>query len=200
MTYMRRSVLFDLDGTLVLANDLHFNALNEALMKYGSEPISDGDRERYEGLPSVVKMEMLGVPKGLWGSIGDLKREIHMEMVHQAVRPDERLISEIKKLSEEFFLGVVTNEAAGPAHALLNRSGLWGFMGLLIHGEFGKKKPDPELYLKALTTLRYPENPYCIAVEDNNIGVEAAERAGLRCLRVSGPSDITYERVGEMFD
>ena len=44
---LRRSVLFDLDGTLVLANDLHFDALNVALTEYGLEAISEGDREIY---------------------------------------------------------------------------------------------------------------------------------------------------------
>ena len=146
-----------------------------------------------------MKMEMLGVPEELRETIGDLKRTIHLDLVNKLVRPDVRLAGEIERLSKDHFLAVVTNESAGPTHALLRCTGLGQYMGLVIHGDFGKKKPDPELYLKALTTLRYPENPHCIAVEDNNIGVEAAEKAGLRCLRVSGPNDITYERVVRMF-
>ncbi len=56
-------VIFDLDGVLVEAKNIHYEALNEALGKYAiswQEHLST-----YDGLKTTQKLEMLTEQKGL---------------------------------------------------------------------------------------------------------------------------------------
>ena len=56
-------VIFDLDGVLVEAKNIHYDALNEALGKYAiswQEHLST-----YDGLKTTQKLQMLTEQKGL---------------------------------------------------------------------------------------------------------------------------------------
>ena len=55
---MIKLVLFDLDGVLIKAKDIHYRALNQAL---GEEYAISTEEHlgRYDGLPTNVKLEML---------------------------------------------------------------------------------------------------------------------------------------------
>ena len=55
-------------------------------------------------------------------------------------------------------------------------------------------KPDPEMYLKAMThfNLRPDE---CLIVEDNENGIRAARASGAHLLIVKDPSELTLENL-----
>ena len=57
-------VIFDLDGVLVEAKNIHFDALNEALGKKYSISWSE-HLSTYDGLKTNQKLEMLSERKGL---------------------------------------------------------------------------------------------------------------------------------------
>ncbi len=48
-------------------------------------------------------------------------------------------------------------------------------------------KPDPEVFLTAAAKLAVPPGR-CVAVEDAAAGIEAARRAGMRCIGVGDPA------------
>ena len=54
-----KCVLFDLDGVLVDTKKIHFDALNEALVKYGYLPINYRDHlEKFDGLTTDDKLDI----------------------------------------------------------------------------------------------------------------------------------------------
>jgi beta-phosphoglucomutase len=60
---MIKLIIFDLDGVLVEAKDIHFDALNKALGDYAiswNEHLST-----YDGLKTAQKLDMLTKEKGL---------------------------------------------------------------------------------------------------------------------------------------
>ena len=60
---MVKLIIFDLDGVLVEAKNIHFEALNKAL---GSYAISWNEHlSTYDGLKTFQKLEMLSKEKGL---------------------------------------------------------------------------------------------------------------------------------------
>ena len=45
-------------------------------------------------------------------------------------------------------------------------------------------KPDPTVFLKAAQLINVPPN-HCVVIEDAIAGVEAAHRAGMKCVAVT---------------
>lgn len=188
-------MLFDLDGTLLDLGPLHFRALNEALEEFGHSPISLEDhRTRFDGLPTMKKLEMLGI--GEETEIESAKQRNTMRLLRETSLRDDRLLGELDKIDKDVFIGVVSNARLETCIPVLLRSGIGRYVKLLIAGPYAHPKPDPEPYQKAITAA-YLDVDRTIAVEDNQYGADSAERAGLRCLRVKGPHDITHQFVME---
>ena len=59
---MIECVLFDLDGVLVDACDWHYESLNNALIKFGYNPIERSVHlQKFNGLPTHIKLNMLNI-------------------------------------------------------------------------------------------------------------------------------------------
>lgn len=186
---MRRCVLFDLDGTLIDSAALHTDAFSRAvkLWWHSCEVPNRTD------LTTQQKMDLIGLPGVLREDVQRTTRMMTMESIPKIVHPDERLNAEIDDLLRDFSIGVVTNARFAPASAMLKAMGLWEALDVLVTSEAGKHKPAPDLYLVAKERTWAPDG--LVAVEDSDTGVEAATAAGIPCLEVSGPQDITAKLV-----
>ena len=193
MTLPRRALLFDLDGTLCDLKDVHYRALNKALESVSHPGISYQDHlDRFDGLPTKVKLDMLGIPMELRGRVQEVKQQATIREIHKLCRPDWRLNASLNRLRKDgFFIAVVSNARRETCMAMFWKAKLGLYVKLLLSGDEGKPKPHPDLYLKAKTLLKCP----AMAIEDNAYGIQAAVAAGLPVLKVSGPQDITYESV-----
>ena len=58
-------VIFDLDGVLMESKMLHFEALNKSLAKFNISITYEEHLEKYDGLPTKRKLEILNEEKGL---------------------------------------------------------------------------------------------------------------------------------------
>ena len=195
-----RAVLFDLDGTLCDLRALHFQALNKALAESGFKEITHDEHvSTYDGLPTEKKLDLLGIPSWARYTVYDRKQTNTMSLIREFVVPDWRLNKEVAKIGREAFVAVVSNARNETCVSVLLRSRLGPYVKMLIAGPHARPKPDKEPYEKALIAAHLDPSQ-TIAVEDNHYGAESAERAGIRCLRVSGPSDISYDYVMSVFD
>lgn len=78
------TILFDLDGVLVDACDWHYKALNKALEIKGYQSINKQDHETtYNGLPTAVKLKMLGISDSDSRIINELKQKITLELIEE---------------------------------------------------------------------------------------------------------------------
>ena len=178
---------------------LHWRALNKALSEAGLDQISHEDHvTRFDGLSTRTKLEMLGVPQWLRDTVADSKQAHTLKMVHEEVRPDPRLLGELAKIEQHLFIGVVSNALLDTCVPVLMRSGLGRHVKLLIAGPHQFGKPHPSPYLKAITAAHLDPNE-TVAVEDNHYGVQSADAAGLSCIEVTGPKDITFDLVMRAF-
>ena len=87
------AVLFDLDGVLVDACDWHYLALNSALEAIGIPPISRYDHDTtYNGLPTRVKLEMLGLHEDECALVWKLKQDHTLQTIKEnAVIQEEKI-------------------------------------------------------------------------------------------------------------
>jgi len=191
-------VIFDLDGVLVEAKNLHFEALNKAL---GSEyAISWKEHlSKYDGLKTNQKLEMLTKDKGLpiesHSQVWDLKQKYTLEEL-RTLSLNQTLQSVMNALVEDGYkIAVCSNSIRKTVLTVLSKLGIMEFMDLIISNEDVKNsKPHPEMYWKAISMMScLPEET--LIVEDSPYGLLAASRSKSHILRVKNPKEVTYTNI-----
>jgi beta-phosphoglucomutase len=170
------TILFDLDGVLVDACDWHYEALNKAMIMSNHNPISRQDHlTKYNGLPTHVKLDMLGINKQEAEKINKLKQDLTLETIRQnANKMEEKIHLHSTLRSVGIKIGCVTNSIKQTAEEMLSRTGQLEFMDVLVTNEdVTKNKPHPDCYNLAIKKLGV--NPLeVLCVEDSEKGILSA--------------------------
>jgi len=190
-------IIFDLDGVLVEAKNIHYDALNEALGEYAiswNEHLSI-----YDGLKTTQKLQMLTDKKGLpieeHDSIWEKKQQITLQMLKK-LGPNEVLIELMDSLSKAGYkLAVCSNSIRKTVLTVLSKLGIMEYMDLVISNEdVQNSKPHPEMYWKAISMMScLPEQT--LIVEDSPYGLLAASRSKSHILRVKNPSEVRFKNI-----
>jgi HAD superfamily hydrolase (TIGR01509 family) len=195
-----KAVVFDMDGVLIDAREWHYEALNRALGLLGYEITRYEHLTTYDGLPTMRKLRMLtvdrGLPAELHGFINSLKQQYTLELVATRCRPvfqHQYALSQLKAAG--YALGVASNSVRRTVEEMMERSDLLRYLDLLISNEdVTRSKPDPEMYLTAMERLGVaPEET--LIVEDNENGVKAATASGAHVMVVEGPDDVVLDAI-----
>ena len=191
-------IIFDLDGVLVEAKNIHYDALNEAL---GNEyAISWNEHlSTYDGLKTTQKLQMLSEKKGLpidsHRDIWEFKQELTLQKL-RALEPNNGLIQCMTNLvSEGYKIAVCSNSIRKTVLTVLSKLGIMEFMDLVISNEDVKNsKPHPEMYWKAISMMScLPEET--LIVEDSPYGLLAAARSKSHILRVKNTKETNYNNI-----
>jgi len=195
---MIKLILFDLDGVLIDAKEIHYLALNDALGKDYAISISD-HRNLYDGRKTYEKLALLtervGLPVELHQKIFDEKQRLTMVLM-QDLEP----IEEIKLLFQElealgYIIGVCSNSIRRTVLTALAKTGLIEHCTLILSNEDVKNsKPHPEIYWKAMSMMgSLPEET--MIIEDSPPGLLAAARSKASYIRVESPNETTREKI-----
>jgi HAD superfamily hydrolase (TIGR01509 family) len=198
---MIKLIIFDLDGVLVEAKQIHFETLNQALSEVSNEyVISETEHHSiYDGLKTNQKLEMLSKKKGLpvseYDKVWRKKQELTIQAITKLQR-DERLIDLMKTLrTKGFQLACCSNSIRRSVLVMLSKIGLIEYMDLILSNEDVKNsKPHPEIYWKAMSSIGVLPDETLI-IEDSPVGLQAAERSHAEVLRVSNTLDLTIDKV-----
>lgn len=191
-------IVFDLDGVLVEAKNIHFEALNKAL---GYEYAISWQEHLsiFDGLKTNQKLEMIserdGLPRELHREIWHKKQLYTLEALH-GLPQDSRLIDVLDRLSKNGYkIAVCSNSIRKTVLTILAKLGLIEFVDLILSNEDVKNsKPHPEMYWKAMSMMGVlPEET--LIVEDSPYGLLAASRSKARVMRVATPKDVSYENI-----
>jgi beta-phosphoglucomutase len=183
-----RAIIFDMDGVLIDAKEWHYEALNRALELFGYTIHREEHLGRYNGLPTAKKLEMLSIdrqlPRSLHRFINTMKQKYTLELVEALCRPrfhHEYALSRLKR--EGYILGLASNSIRDTCERMMDLSGLGRHLNFMLSNQdVTRPKPDPEIYLAAV-------------VEDNQHGIEAAQRAGANVLEVQTVEDVNYDNI-----
>jgi HAD superfamily hydrolase (TIGR01509 family) len=202
---MTKLIIFDLDGVLVEAKQIHFDTLNEALREIeivtGKEyVISEAEHlSIYDGLKTTQKLELLTKNKGLhpefYESIWFRKQHLTIEAISQ-LQPDLQKIELFKELRDRGYkLACASNSIRRSVLVMLAKIGIIEYMDLIISNEDVKNaKPHPEMYWKAMSMMSMlPEET--LIVEDSPHGLLAASRSRANVLRVDNPKDLVISKI-----
>jgi HAD superfamily hydrolase (TIGR01509 family) len=198
---MTKLIIFDLDGVLVEAKEIHYKTLNKALAEVDKKyMITEKEHlSTYDGLKTNQKLEMLTKNKGLdpihYEQIWNRKQDLTIDAISE-LKPNAHLIVVFKRLRDMGYkLACCSNSIRRSVLVMLSKIGLIEYMDLIISNEDVKNsKPHPEMYWKAMSMMSVlPEE--CLIVEDSPHGLLAASRSRANVLRVDNPSDLTFEKI-----
>lgn len=196
-----RLIIFDLDGVLLDAKEIHYNALNKALLAVGEKYVITRKEHlfKYDGLSTKNKLELLKVDKQLPESVRYQvwkdKQSFTLEMLND-VKENAALIEKFKKLKEfGYIIAVCSNSIRETVKISLLRIGLIPYVDFFLSNEdVVYSKPSPEIFLRAMILANVsPKNT--IIVEDSYVGRLAAEASGARLYPVSSPKDLNDNSV-----
>jgi HAD superfamily hydrolase (TIGR01509 family) len=200
---MMKLLIFDLDGVLVEAKEIHYETLNAAIIEVTQQPTIAISWEEhlstYDGRKTNEKLEMLTKNKGLLASyhkpIWDTKQQLTLQALSN-LPVDVRLQDLFKKLKHDgYSIACCSNSIRRSVLVMLSKLGLIEYMDLIISNEDVKNsKPHPEMYWKAMSMMGVlPEET--LIVEDSPPGLLAAARSRAQVLRVNNPKDLTEEKL-----
>ncbi len=197
---MIKLIIFDLDGVLVEAKQIHYKALNEALGKEYAIEWND-HLSIYDGLKTNQKLEMLTEHKGLpvkeHINIWNKKQQLTLQALSD-LKPNSIIKETISKLSQDGYkIACCSNSIRKSVLTMLSKLDLIEHMDLILSNEDVKNsKPHPEIYWKAISMMKcLPEET--LIVEDSPYGLLAASRSKSSVMRVGSPKDVTYNNINK---
>lgn len=197
---MIKVIIFDLDGVLVEAKGIHFDALNEALgEQYAIE--WNEHLSKYDGLKTNQKLEMLtkekGLPVELYTKVWEEKQKLTLQKLRDLKLSPQLVECMDKLLAEGYKLAVCSNSIRRTVLTVLSKLGIIEYFDLILSNEDVRtSKPHPEIYWKAMSVLGVlPEET--LIIEDSPFGLLAASRSKASVMRVGSPEEVSYINISK---
>jgi len=200
---MIKLIIFDLDGVLVNARELHYEALNKALGTIDNKFVISRDEHlsTYDGLSTTKKLEMLTKSKGLSKDVHNIVWRLKQEKTVSIIdkfSPDFRVKDILRRLKDSGYeIACCTNSIRETAKLQLIRKGFMEHIDVLYtNQDVNKPKPHPEMYMKCM--LRFGVSPkQTLIIEDSHHGRKGALESGGHLCAVKDCEDVTYEKINE---
>jgi HAD superfamily hydrolase (TIGR01509 family) len=198
---MIKLIIFDLDGVLVEAKQIHYDTLNQALREVDEEYIiTEAEHlSTYDGLKTNQKLDMLtknkGLPKEVHEKVWNRKQQLTIDAI-SLLQTNHILVHLFNELRERGYqLACCSNSIRRSVLVMLSKIGLIEYMDLILSNEDVKNsKPHPEMYWKAMSMMGVlPEET--LIVEDSPHGLLAASRSRANVLRVNNPYDLELSKI-----
>jgi beta-phosphoglucomutase family hydrolase len=202
---IEQGVIWDMDGVLIDIGDFHFRAWSQAL----SERAIPFSRELFQVTFGMNNTGLLSTLLGqtpapeLVAEISDRKEWLFRHEIQgqaQLLPGVQTWLEDLKAAGARQAIA----SSAPPANidALVDELDLRPYFDAIVSGFDLPGKPDPAVFLKAARLIGVPPRR-CVVVEDAMAGVEAARRAGMKCIAVTttnpvgalGDADIVVERL-----
>jgi beta-phosphoglucomutase len=184
-------VLFDFDGTLVDSRDKVLNAFSRFAIGHGIAA-TEAVISLFDGLTTYEILEKAKADWGVTLSCSEMKKAYFalLRVAYEQVSESSEATPTLAALSTMGKkLGLVTSAPEELVEPVLGRLGWSNLFHCKIFGSRGiRGKPDPLLYLTALSKLRInPQN--VLAVEDSVVGVRSAVAAKIRVIAIGCTPD-----------
>lgn len=186
-----KAIIFDKDGVLIETFDSYLQAYIKVLSKIGIKIIANDVAKRY-GMKGPEIIKQIAQEKG---------KNITDEQIQELTREKDRLYKKFseknikllpgaKKLltylkNKNYKIGIASSSTKELIEHMMKVTKIENYIDATVDGfEVKFSKPDPEIFLKCAEKLEMePEN--CIVIEDSIHGINAAKRAGMKCVAVA---------------
>ena len=182
-----RGVIWDLDGVLVDTAETHYISWKETLPAYGIQITYELFRKSFGMNNEGVLTFLTGAKPDptLLAEIDDRKESAF----RQAIHGHAQLLPGVTQWLETLHtagvrMAVGSSAPMANVEALVSETGIQPYFQALVSANGKPSKPDPWVFLQAAQKIEVLPSA-CWVVEDAVAGVEAAHRAGMRCVAVT---------------
>lgn len=200
-------VIFDLDGVLLEAKEIHYDALNQALKNIDKNYIISWEEHlrSYDGMKTFDKLKLLSKTKGL-PLDENLQEKIFSDKQKYTIKAleklqkNEKLIEVFSSLKNaDYKIACCSNSINKTVQTSLKKLGIYEFFDLILSNQDVKNaKPHPEIFWNAMSQFKvYPQDT--LIIEDSPTGLKAAYNSGAKVLRVKNPNDFDFNKINQAF-
>jgi HAD superfamily hydrolase (TIGR01509 family) len=182
-----RALLFDFNGTLSDDEPILCEIFGELFAELDRPLTAETYFERLAGLadPEIART-WLGADHPAVERVVAAKIARYRIRVADGSSVPDHVREAVREAAAAVTVGVVSGSARAEIEPVLAASGLNEFVETIVSiDDVDRGKPDPAGYLRALEALEIAAKD-AIALEDTDVGIDAARAAGLRCIAVLG--------------
>jgi len=197
-----KAIIFDLDGVLVDARTLHFEAFRQAFESLCPPHTLSWKQheELYDGLSTRQKLQKMIdtniISKEIATRVSSEKQRITNSLIEKTVKVRPYLINLLKTLqSEGYILVCATNSIRETLDTILDKVRVSEFFSFtLSNNDVDNPKPSPEIYSLSFKKLDLSPKQ-CLICEDSPHGRKAAYSSGAHVLEIEDANDLTLEKI-----
>ncbi len=196
-----KGILFDMDGVLIDAMPFHAEAVKIAIKEQTNTDIDKKIVYQLEGMPTNELVQEIfkshinkKIDNELIEIISQRKKQIFKEIQNtQLIDGVNDLLKELNECNclKAIVTGAAKNEIETTIDKLI---GLKNFDIVISGDDIDEGKPHSTPFVKALQKMNLKPSE-CIVVENAPLGVEAANKAGIKCIITlnNTPIDISFD-------
>jgi len=182
-----KAILWDMDGVLADTSPLHFQTWEVILTEQGI-PF---DRQKFHHIFGLKNYDLLPYLAGKpldpqWiKRVADQKEQVFRQALVGNLEPLPGVVDWLVRFKSWGCKQAVASSAPPEnIDALVDELCIRQYFDALVNPGDLPGKPDPTVFLLAASKLKIPPS-HCLVIEDSIVGVDAAHRAGMRCIAVT---------------
>lgn len=193
---MIKACIFDLDGVIVDTAKYHFLAWKRLASELGVN-LTEHDNEKLKGvsrmqsLQIILDMAKTQLSEAKKNALAERKNDWFVDYI-ESMKPDEVFPGVVKLITDMRRKGLKVALASSSKNAprVIELLGIGHLFDVIVDGSMIlDTKPDPEIFLLSAQKLGV-KPATCVVFEDAEAGVEAAIRAGMKCVGIGSPKNL----------
>lgn len=191
------AVIWDMDGTLIDGSEVHFKAWQTVLKDYAPEYSWEDFMHGYGKTNDENLQELLAKPTPeLIELLSQQEFEWFKEHLDSNIKVMPGVLHWLAQLKEwNTPQAIATSSSFEMAQVVTQTTGIYPYFDRIVSAHQLPSKPDPYVFLQAARELKV-KPAHCLVFEDAPYGVEAARRAGMKCIAVQTSGRTLQELAG----
>ncbi len=183
---MIEALIFDMDGTLVDSEKLHYQSWKIVLENHGVPSFSFKEFLGYVGTSNekiATEYQAAYKLKQTSAALATEKQQLHLAKLNE-VEAMPGIFTVINRFKKRLRLGVASSSHLIELQRIIKVLDLEGIFEHVVGGDMiTHRKPHPEIYQRSCELFGLlPQQ--CLAIEDSEPGVAAAKTAGLHTIAI----------------